>query len=153
MDLYTKQNKRRRRNTPDEVRVRGRHFPAFFRERCRKTLARGDDFAAVFLHPARIGQRGFRDGLRQHVHVVGVLDLVEVADERFVPHEDADAEPGDLRGFLLDIADYVLENGVALQDGETIGFGEDQRLSITRSAGVWHQGMTLKIQYAPMPED
>ena len=66
---------------------------------------------------------------------------------------DADAEPGDLRGFLLDIADYVLENGVALQDGETIGFGEDQRLSITRSAGVWHQGMTLKIQYAPMPED
>ena len=66
---------------------------------------------------------------------------------------DAGAEPGDLRGFLLDIADYVLENGVALQDGETIGFGEDQRLAITRSAGVWHQGMTLKIQYAPMPED
>ena len=62
---------------------------------------------------------------------------------------DADAEPGDLRGFLLDIADYVLENGVALQDGETIGFGEGQRLAITRSAGVWHQGMTLKIQYAP----
>ena len=65
---------------------------------------------------------------------------------------DTDAEPGDLRGFLLDIADYVLCSDVTLHDGETIGFGEGQRLAITRSAGVWHQGMTLKIEYAPMPD-
>ena len=58
---------------------------------------------------------------------------------------DTSADPGDLRNFLLDIADYVLENDVVLHDGETIGFGADQRLAITRSAGVWHQGMTLKI--------
>ena len=37
---------------------------------------------------------------------------------------DTEAEPGDLRGFLLDIADYVLENDVTLHDGETIGFGD-----------------------------
>ena len=66
---------------------------------------------------------------------------------------DTSADPGDLRNFLLDIADYVLENDVVLHDGETIGFGADQRLAITRSAGVWHQGMTLKIEYAPMEED
>ncbi len=66
---------------------------------------------------------------------------------------DTDAQPGDLRGFLLDIADYVLDNDVTLHDGETIGFSDGQRLAITRSAGVWHQGMTLKIEYAPMPEE
>ena len=66
---------------------------------------------------------------------------------------DTEAEPGDLRGFLLDIADYVLENDVTLHDGETIGFGDGQRLAITRSAGVWHPGMTLKIEYAPLLEN
>ncbi len=41
----------------------------------------------------------------------------------------------DLRGFVLDIASYVLEQDVTLRDGETIGFSEGQKLPITRSAG------------------
>ena len=36
-------------------------------------------------------------------------------------------------------------------DGETIGFTEGQYLSISRSAGVWHDGMTLKIPYPEEP--
>ena len=66
---------------------------------------------------------------------------------------DTEAQPEDLRGFLLDIADYILENDVVLRDGETIGFGEGQYLAITRSAGVWYSGMTLKVEYAPFPEE
>lgn len=60
---------------------------------------------------------------------------------------DADAEPGDLRGFLLDIADYLLENDVTLHDGETIGFSQEDKHAITRSGGVFLPGMTLKIKY------
>ena len=55
-------------------------------------------------------------------------DELEVLDTR--------AEPEDLRGFVLDIASYVLE----------------QRLPITRSAGIWHDGMTLKIGYPSKEE-
>ena len=58
---------------------------------------------------------------------------------------DTRAEPEDLRGFVLDIASYVLEQDVTLRDGETIGFSEGQKLPITRSAGVGQEGMTLKI--------
>ena len=62
----------------------------------------------------------------------------------------AGAQPGDLRGFLIDIALYVLEENVTLQDGDTIGFSEGQYLPITRSAGVWADGMTRKVPY---PDD
>lgn len=51
----------------------------------------------------------------------------------------------EVRNFLLNIADYLLEEDVTLRDGETIGFSEEQRLPITRSAGVGQEGMTLKI--------
>ena len=36
--------------------------------------------------------------------------------------------------------------------GETIGFSEGQKLPITRSAGIWHDGMTLKIGYPSKEE-
>ena len=46
----------------------------------------------------------------------------------------------------------VLEQDVTLRDGETIGFSEGQKLPITRSAGIWHDGMTLKIGYPSKEE-
>ena len=60
---------------------------------------------------------------------------------------DADAKPSDVRNFLLNMADYVLENDVTLNNGETIGFSAEDRHSITRSEGAALPGMTLKIQY------
>lgn len=60
---------------------------------------------------------------------------------------DADAKPSDVRNFLLNMADYVLENDVTLNNGETIGFSAEDRHTITRSEGAALPGMTLKIQY------
>lgn len=62
---------------------------------------------------------------------------------------NADAKPSEVRDFLSKMAAYVLEYDATLQDGETIGFSEDQKLPITRSAGVSLPGMTLKIDYGP----
>ena len=60
-----------------------------------------------------------------------------------------DAEPGDLRDFLASLVSYVLENDVELHDGETIGFAEDDKHTITRSPGVSlpEEQMTLKISW------
>ena len=60
-----------------------------------------------------------------------------------------DAEPVDLRDFLADLASFVLENDVELHDGETIGFTDDDKHSITRSPGVGlsEDRMTLKISW------
>ena len=58
-----------------------------------------------------------------------------------------EADPVDLRNFLQDISTYVLSNDVELLDGETIGFSEKQRLSISKSPGVAIERDTLKIEY------
>lgn len=60
---------------------------------------------------------------------------------------DADAKPSDVREFLYDMAAYVLEYDVTLNDGETIGFSKDDKHLITRSEGVSLPETTLKISY------
>ena len=60
---------------------------------------------------------------------------------------DADAEPSELRDFLASLVSYVLEYEVILNDGETIGFSEDDKHVITRSEGVSLPGITLKIEF------
>lgn len=86
------------------------------------------------LYRREAGLCGYTDGLRSFGK-----DEMEVLDTH--------ASPGDLHSFLLDLASYVLEEDVTFHDGETIGFTEGQYLPISRSAGVWHDGMTLKIGY------
>ena len=60
-----------------------------------------------------------------------------------------DANPNDLRDFLASLVSYVLENNVELHDGETIGFSEDDKHTITCSPGVSlpEEQMTLKISW------
>lgn len=60
---------------------------------------------------------------------------------------DARDDPQNVRGFLLDMAYYVLSENVTLLDGETIGFDASQRLPIMRGKGVSLDGDTLKIGY------
>lgn len=59
----------------------------------------------------------------------------------------SNASPKELQEFLADIAGYVISEKVVLNDGETIGFSEEQKLPITKSAGVAVQGSTLKIEF------
>lgn len=60
---------------------------------------------------------------------------------------NANGQPSDVRNFLLNLVSYVLESNVTLKDGETIGFSEDDKHTISRSEGVSLPGMTLKISY------
>lgn len=48
---------------------------------------------------------------------------------------------------MMDISAYILEEGAVLRDGETIGFSADQKLSLTRSEGVYVEGQTIKIGF------
>lgn len=60
---------------------------------------------------------------------------------------DSAAQPQELRDMLFDFAYYVLDGDVTLQDGETIGFSEEQKLPITRTKGVAVEGDSLKIGF------
>ena len=59
----------------------------------------------------------------------------------------ANADLNDVRDFLLDIVTYVLDCDVTLNDGETIGFSEEQKLRITLSDAVALDGKSLKLEY------
>ena len=58
---------------------------------------------------------------------------------------NSSAEPGELHDFLADIADYVITENVVLQDGETIGFSEEQNLllQVGLPADKPHKGINL----------
>ena len=61
---------------------------------------------------------------------------------------------GDVWSFLAAMSSYVLESGQTLQDGETIGFSEDDKHEIRLSRGVALPGMTIKISYGEgVPQD
>lgn len=60
---------------------------------------------------------------------------------------DSEHSPQDLIDFMSDIAAYVIENDALLQDGETIGFSEEQKLPITKSKSEVLDGRTLKIAF------
>lgn len=53
----------------------------------------------------------------------------------------------DIHDFVLNIVAYILEYDVTLNDGETIGFTEDEKLPITLSKGIALSGKSLKIAY------
>ena len=56
-------------------------------------------------------------------------------------------QPFRVAAFLYDVAYHVLYNGTGLRDGDTIGFSEDQVLTVRKSPGVSVDGQTLKIEY------
>ncbi|MDE6729074.1 MAG: DUF4261 domain-containing protein [Oscillospiraceae bacterium] len=79
------------------------------------------------------------------VYTYGMRRFGKQEMEVYVPRENADLNK--IRGFLLDIADYVLSGNVTLKDGETIGFTAEQKLPIKLSKGIAVDGNTLKITY------
>lgn len=85
----------------------------------------------------------YRDGEKWNAYTYGMYQFgkeeIEVVGSL--------TEGGDLYDFLLDIASYVIEADVELQDGETIGFSEGQKLPIIRSEGVSVEGFSLKIDF------
>lgn len=58
----------------------------------------------------------------------------------------SDIDPQELRDLLFNISYYILSEGTTLKDGQTIGFSENQKLKISRSAGIALDSDTLKIE-------
>lgn len=92
------------------------------------------DLVWVGLYKGKNGLCGYTEGMRNFGY-----DEMEVLD--------SSAEAKDVHGLLYDIATYVISDGVVLNDGETIGFSEEQKLPITKGKGVAVEGDSLKIGF------
>lgn len=60
---------------------------------------------------------------------------------------DSKASLEDIRGFLFNIAYYVLENDIGLKDGQTCGLSENERVLIHESKGRFVPGNAFRLQY------
>jgi hypothetical protein len=55
------------------------------------------------------------------------------------------AQPSDVMDLLANIASYVVESGAVLMPGETLGYTDDQKLTITAVEGSFVDGHALRI--------
>lgn len=53
----------------------------------------------------------------------------------------------DIRGFLFNFTQYVLDNDVTFHDGQTCGLSEEEKIAISISKGKFVDGDTLKLAY------
>ena len=86
------------------------------------------------LYKGKTGICGYTEGMRS----LG-FDEIEIIESEHSPKEVGD--------FLTDVAAYVTDGDVVLNDGETIGFTAEQKLPITKSRGVAVEGDSLKIGF------
>lgn len=56
-----------------------------------------------------------------------------------------EAQPNELLNFMYTICEYIITEDVTLQDGETIGFTEEQKIPIHISKGIAVPGDTIKL--------
>ena len=54
-------------------------------------------------------------------------------------------EAEEVYNFLASISDYIITSDVVLNDGETIGFSEEQKIQISVSEGIAVDGETIKL--------
>ena len=56
-------------------------------------------------------------------------------------------EAEEVYNFLVSISDYIITSNVVLNDGETIGFSEEQKIQISVSEGIALDGETVKLGF------
>lgn len=76
-----------------------------------------------------------------HIFTVGLVDFGKDEIEATVLRTD----PDDLRRFLLDLTQSILEGRIELCDGDTVSLDGRTRHKVTSSPGFVHDGMTFKI--------
>ncbi|HFA49747.1 MAG TPA: DUF4261 domain-containing protein [Bacteroidetes bacterium] len=67
------------------------------------------------------------------------LEELEIVDSKKTMEE--------ILGFIYDIAHYTISGNIILNDGETVGGTEEEKIKISYSNGVHLDGKTLKIGY------
>lgn len=85
---------------------------------------------------------GVVNGERNSVYTYGMKefgkDEIEIIDSTMAM--------GELHGFLVDALHYILASDVTLNNGETIGLSEEQKIKITKSKAVYLDGESLKFE-------
>lgn len=80
---------------------------------------------------------------------VGIIEGLTIFGYNDIEVLASNHQPSDVLDFLYGIANYILKYDVTLEDGETIGFTEEQKLDITKSESVYIRSSeeTLKIDF------
>ncbi|MBX7104587.1 MAG: DUF4261 domain-containing protein [Gemmataceae bacterium] len=62
--------------------------------------------------------------------------------------ENSPEPPGELRERLFDLANYVLENGPVIKDGDTVGEDANERIRVVYAKSAFgHKGKAMRLEY------
>ena len=94
----------------------------------------GINILGTVIHPQMYYVSGYTYGLEQFGKKE--LEIIKSSEE---------AE--EVYNFLASISDYIITSDVVLNDGETIGFSEEQKIQISVSEGIALDGETVKLGF------
>jgi hypothetical protein len=64
--------------------------------------------------------------------------------------EDSPEPPGELRERFFGLANYLLENGPVIKDGNTIGEDANERIRVVYADSAFgHKGKVMRLEYSP----
>jgi hypothetical protein len=65
--------------------------------------------------------------------------------------EDSPEPPGELRERFFGLANYLLDNGPVIRDGDTIGEDANERIRIVYANSAFgHKGKVMRLEYTPV---
>jgi hypothetical protein len=67
--------------------------------------------------------------------------------------EDSPEPPHELRDRFFALANYVLDNGPVIRDGDTIGEDANERIRVVYADSAFgHEGKVMRLQYTPVEQ-
>lgn len=93
----------------------------------------------------------FRVGPNESGSVSGFTAGMKALGHMEIECENATDEVGDFRERLLNLCDYLLQNGPVIQDGHTVGSDANERIRVRiASSAFGHEGQVMRLDYEPV---
>ena len=90
----------------------------------------------------------FRVGKNENGQIVGFTTGMSALEHMEFETLDSSDPPGELRERLYGLANYVLQNGPVINDGDTIGQDADERIRVKYSdSSFGHEGQVMRLMY------
>lgn len=112
---------------------------AMFRDFAKDVLPVGPPVFIWVDFRVRANPDGRSSGFTQGLSPLGLMELESTSSPE---------SPGELRERLIGLAGYLLENGLVINDGDTVGEDANERIRVVYApSSVGHKGRVMRLEY------
>jgi hypothetical protein len=111
------------------------------------------DFATQMIERPLYIWVDFRVGQNAAGKSSGFTTGMEALGHMEIETDDSPEPPGELRERLFGLANYVLDNGPVIRDGDTIGEDANERIRVVHADSAFgHKGKVMRLEYSAKPK-